>query len=59
VLARPVSAVSVQVRGIVETATITRKARHHRLHLLHLGVGVVDASRASTVLRVVVRSLHL
>lgn len=59
VLRRPVNAFAVQVRGIRETSTLERKAKHHRLRSLRLAVGITDASGLGTLLRVTVHMLHL
>jgi hypothetical protein len=58
-LSPAVRAITIQVQGIREAATLKRRAKHHRLRVLTLGVGITDASGRGTLLRVVGRALHL
>jgi hypothetical protein len=57
-LRRPVSAVSVQIRGIRETDAFSDAAERHRLRRPRIGVGLVDAHRLTTVVGVLVRLLR-
>jgi hypothetical protein len=58
VLGRPVGTFTVQIPGLRETASLERKARHHRLRSLPLAVGITDASGVGTLLRVAALALH-
>jgi hypothetical protein len=59
VLRQAVSAFSVRVGGIAETRALETKAKRHHVHSLVAWFGVADASGKSSILRVVVHTLHL
>jgi hypothetical protein len=58
-LSRAVGAFAVRIPGLGESSSLERKARHHHVRKLTLGLGVTDASGVGTLVKVTIRSLHL